>query len=70
MRRTDKVGTEASYHAVEEYIRGVDDFYRLHEQMANERLSAKKNKAASVNFTRNVYLASDDVKVLSEARKK
>ena len=74
MRRTDKVGTEASFHPVEEYIRGVDDFFRLHHEMNNDRLTTKRGRPSihptSSNYTQNVYLASDDVKVLTEARTK
>ena len=29
IRRTDKVGTEAAFHSVEEYMRHVEEYYAL-----------------------------------------
>lgn len=57
MRRTDKVGTEASYHSVEEYMSAVDAYYDQLE------LKEKVDK-------RRIYLATDDPKVIADARKK
>uniref|UniRef100_A0A1B0DPN3 Uncharacterized protein n=1 Tax=Phlebotomus papatasi TaxID=29031 RepID=A0A1B0DPN3_PHLPP len=50
IRRTDKVGTEAAFHSVAEYMTAVDDFYDQLEQ----RQPVDK---------RRVYIASDDYKV-------
>lgn len=50
VRRTDKVGTEASLHSVDEYMRGVEDYYLQLEMVQ------KVDK-------RRVFLASDDPKV-------
>lgn len=50
IRRTDKVGTEASLHTVDEYMRGVEDYYLQLEMVQ------KVDK-------RRVFLASDDPKV-------
>lgn len=57
IRRTDKVGTEASLHTVDEYMRGVDEYYDQLEQV--ERVTRRR-----------VFLASDDAKVIDEARQK
>lgn len=57
VRRTDKVGTEASLHTIEEYMIWVDDYFDQLE------LSQPVDK-------RRIFLASDDPKVIEEARKK
>lgn len=51
IRRTDKVGTEAALHSVDEYMKWVDDYYQQLE------LSETIDK-------RRVFLASDDPKVI------
>nr|XP_022901745.1 alpha-(1,6)-fucosyltransferase [Onthophagus taurus] len=56
IRRTDKVGTEASFHSVNEYMAVVEDYY--------DQLELK----GSVE-KRRIYLATDDPKVLAEAKK-
>lgn len=57
IRRTDKVGTEASLHTVDEYMRNVDEYYDQLEQVQHVD-------------KRRVFLASDDAKVIDEARNK
>ncbi|XP_052777987.1 alpha-(1,6)-fucosyltransferase-like [Mya arenaria] len=57
VRRTDKIGTEAKFHALEEYMRHVADWYSAYE-------------AVHGRVERKVYLASDNVEVLSEAEQK
>ncbi|XP_066146713.1 alpha-(1,6)-fucosyltransferase [Euwallacea fornicatus] len=57
IRRTDKVGTEAAFHRLEEYMTEVDEFYKQLE--LKEKVDIKR-----------VYLASDDPKVLKEAKSK
>lgn len=57
VRRTDKVGTEAAFHSVEEYMKYVDEYFSKYE------LTQSLDK-------RRVYVASDDPKVLGEFRKK
>ncbi|KAF2880167.1 hypothetical protein ILUMI_26005, partial [Ignelater luminosus] len=57
VRRTDKIGIEASYHSIEEYMNVVDEYYNQLE------LKEKINK-------RRIYLATDDPKVIVEARTK
>ena len=57
VRRTDKVGTEAAFHGIEEYMSHVAEWYSLYE------------KIKPVD-KRRVYLATDEPSVLDEARKK
>lgn len=57
VRRTDKVGTEASFHPVDEYMLWVDEWYDQLE------MTQRVDK-------RRVFLASDDPKVIAEARAK
>lgn len=54
VRRTDKLKAEASFHAIEEYMAHVDDYYNLLEK----RQHVDK---------RRIFLASDDPSVLQEA---
>ena len=57
IRRTDKVGTEAAFHPVEEYMKYVEEWFR-------------KEELTHPDVKRRVYVASDDPKVLGECRKK
>lgn len=57
VRRTDKVGTEAALHTVDEYMKWVDDYYNQREMI--ETIDQRR-----------VFLASDDPKVIEEARSK
>ncbi|KAJ6636091.1 Alpha-(1,6)-fucosyltransferase [Pseudolycoriella hygida] len=57
VRRTDKVGTEASLHSIEEYMTWVDDYF-------------SKLEMTQTVEKRRVFLASDDPKVIEEARRK
>lgn len=57
IRRTDKVGTEAAFHSLDEYMQAVDEYYDQLEMVQ----SIEK---------RRIFLASDDPKVIDEARKK
>jgi glycoprotein 6-alpha-L-fucosyltransferase len=57
VRRTDKIGSEASFHELDEYMKHVDDYFNL------------TNLTQTIN-ARNVFLASDDINVLVEAKKK
>ena len=60
IRRTDKVGTEAAFHPVEEYMRHVEEYYERRRVENDGRPIGPKR----------VYVASDDPKVLAECRKK
>jgi len=53
------VGTEAAFHDISEYMKHVEDYYIIH-QYQNPRL----------NFTRRVYIATDDPSVFNDARTK
>ena len=57
MRRTDKVGTEAAFHPIEEYMVHVEDHF---QHLARRMLVDKKR----------VYLATDDPSLLQEAKAK
>ncbi|XP_065201965.1 alpha-(1,6)-fucosyltransferase [Planococcus citri] len=57
IRRTDKVGTEAAFHALDEYMTEVEEYYR----------SLQMTQSVSV---KRVYIATDDPKVFEEAKLK
>ncbi|KAJ8270052.1 hypothetical protein GJAV_G00109820 [Gymnothorax javanicus] len=57
VRRTDKVGTEAAFHPIEEYMQHVEEHFRLLEQRGQVDM-------------KRVYLATDDPTLLQEARAK
>lgn len=57
VRRTDKVGTEAAFHPIEEYMVHVEE----HFQLLARRMHVDK---------RRVYLATDDPSLLKEAKTK
>ncbi len=57
MRRTDKVGTEAALHYLDEYMKHVDLFYDKYDLINNKIVD------------RTVYLATDDASVLNEEAK-
>ena len=56
IRRTDKVGTEAAFHSLSEYMSYVDEYFDQLEMV--EKIDQRR-----------IYLASDDPKVIDEARK-
>lgn len=57
IRRTDKVGTEAAFHSLDEYMMAVEEYY--------------KQLAITTNVdVKRVYLASDDPKVFQEIKTK
>ncbi|EFN69737.1 Alpha-(1,6)-fucosyltransferase [Camponotus floridanus] len=55
VRRTDKVGTEAAYHDIDEYMSKVEQYF--------DELETKPD-------VKRVFLASDDPKVITTARKR
>ena len=57
VRRTDKVGTEAALHQIEEYMVEVEEYYKLKE-------------VGGAISQRCVYLATDQLSVLQEAKEK
>ena len=57
IRRTDKVGTEAAYHGIEEYMEHVKEYYdklEMHTHVDERR----------------VFIASDAPSVIAEAKQK
>ena len=59
VRRTDKVGTEAAFHSIDEYMKHVVEYYQEREV-----------KQGHPDPVKRVFVASDDVKVLAECVKK
>ena len=57
VRRTDKVGAEAAFHSVEEYMAHVDDYYETLEK--REHVDRRR-----------VYIATDDPSVINDAKRK
>lgn len=57
VRRTDKIGTEAQFHPIEEYMEHVEEYYK---QLSMNQIIDEKR----------VYLATDDPNLLAECRKK
>lgn len=57
VRRTDKVGTEAAFHPIEEYMVHVEERFEL----LARRMHVDKKR---------VYLATDDPSLLQEAKSK
>lgn len=56
MRRTDKIGTEAAFHHLSEYMNHAQDFFDLYT-LTNAQSGTEKH----------IYLASDEIAVLDEA---
>ncbi len=57
IRRTDKVGTEAGYHSIHEYMPHVELWFKIYEQ-------------THPVDSRRVYIATDYPPVIAEARRK
>lgn len=57
VRRTDKVGTEAAFHSIDEYMGHVESYFTT-------------LKMTQPDVVKRVYLASDDPTVITEAQKK
>lgn len=53
IRRTDKVGTEASFHALDEYMYHVEEYYK--DLQTRQRVRKKR-----------IYIATDDPEVFKE----
>lgn len=57
VRRTDKVGAEAAFHSIDEYMMHVENYYETletHEQVDRRR----------------VYIATDDTSVISDTKRR
>ena len=57
VRRTDKVGAEAAFHSIDEYMTHVEDYYETLE------------KHRHID-QRRVYIATDDPSVINDAKRK
>ena len=57
VRRTDKVGAEAAFHSIDEYMAHVDDYYNTVEKYRHVD-------------RRRVYIATDDPSVITDAQRK
>ena len=57
VRRTDKVGAEAAFHSVDEYMTYVEEYYDTVEKY--QRVDRRR-----------VYIASDDSSVITDAKRK
>ncbi|KAI6190592.1 hypothetical protein M3Y97_00135300 [Aphelenchoides bicaudatus] len=60
IRRTDKIGTEASFHSVEEYFRWAEVWFRVQELRHSPAKTLK----------RRVFIATDDPGAVKEAKEK
>ncbi|KJH40416.1 variant SH3 domain protein [Dictyocaulus viviparus] len=58
IRRTDKIGTEAALHTVDEYMQWTEIWYKIQE------------KRVKRNITRRIFVATDDPSVFSEIKQK
>ena len=70
VRRTDKVGTEAAFHSIEEYMARVDDWYRKYELLHPPASAAAASASLPAGRKRNVFLATDEPLLLDEAKAK
>ena len=57
VRRTDKIGTEAAFHRLDEYMVQVEEYYKMLSQ--RKKVTEKR-----------VFLATDDPTLLDEAKLK
>lgn len=58
IRRTDKVGTEAAYHDLAEYMKWTEEWFRIEEYRTGS------------SIRRRIYIATDDPSVFDEAAAK
>lgn len=55
IRRTDKVGTEAAFHGVPEYMKYVEEYYQGLELIEGRSVPVKRVYVASGEFNTNNY---------------
>lgn len=60
IRRTDKIGTEAAYHSLDEYMYHAEEYFAILDAAAGNGLKRQ----------RRVFIASDDPSVILEAKSK
>ncbi|MFH4978989.1 hypothetical protein AB6A40_005698 [Gnathostoma spinigerum] len=56
IRRTDKIGVEAAYHSVDEYMKWTERWFKIEEYRSGKPVARK------------IFIASDDPTVFAEAR--
>ena len=56
IRRTDKVGTEAAFHGLKEYMEWTEIWFKVEEKRQGKPLK------------RRIFIASDDPTVVPEAK--
>lgn len=61
VRRTDKIGSEAAFHSIAEYMPHVDQWFDTQD-------AKRERHGQGAPLKRRVYLATDDAKVIQEAR--
>lgn len=59
VRRTDKVGTEAEFHPIENYVKSAEDFYKRQEVLEGKEISERR-----------IYLLTDEPSLFEEAKQK
>lgn len=59
IRRTDKLGSEASFHALEDYMEWAKLWFHL-----------EQHRRGKIELKRRIFIATDDKNVVNEARKK
>ncbi len=68
VRRTDKIGSEAAFHDISEYMRSVEEYFDVYDLM--QTIHHQQQKTNKTKTIRNVYLATDDVNLHAEAMRK
>jgi len=58
IRRTDKVGTEAAFHSLEEYMEWAELWFQIEQ------------KRLGISLSKRAFIATDDRTVITEAREK
>jgi len=58
IRRTDKIGTEAAFHSLAEYMKWTEHWFRIQELRNDTKIERK------------IFIATDDPEVFKEAREK
>ncbi|KHN87322.1 Alpha-(1,6)-fucosyltransferase [Toxocara canis] len=58
IRRTDKIGSEAAFHALSEYMKWTEYWFKIQEYRTGKTIK------------RRIYVATDDPSVFPEAKEK
>lgn len=68
IRRTDKVGTEAQFHGLDEYVAWAEVWFRVQELKKVFCIFDENLKGEAL--PRKIYIATDDASVFNEAKNK